>query len=299
MSDTEEKDSFKDAKVNTPAKDNGTERITTGVDTFRVGVKIPAFWPQEPEVWFKQVEGQFILSNITSDTTKFYYVLSQLEQQYAAEVKDIIISPPATNKYEKLKSELIKRLSASREKKLKTLLLHEELGDRKPSQFLRHLQHIAGPDVPEDFMKTIWTSRLPHNIQGAVATQPLSTLDSLADLADRVWDINPGTPQVASASSQPGSSAMDLMASQIAALTRQMQELSSEMRSRSRPRYRNGGKPQHRERSNSQRRGNSQQRSQSSYRKFPVCWYHFKFQQQATRCVKPCDFSSGNDQGNR
>ncbi|XP_047992785.1 uncharacterized protein LOC125231383 [Leguminivora glycinivorella] len=295
MSDNEE-ERAKSVNSVPPGKNN--EHVATGAETFRVGVKIPPFWPQEPEVWFKQVEGQFILSNITSDTTKFYYVLSQLEQQYAAEVKDIIISPPASDKYEKLKSELIKRLSASREKKLKTMLLHEDLGDRKPSQFLRHLQHVAGPDVPEDFMKSIWTSRLPHNIQSAVATQPTSTLDSLADLADRVWDIAPSTPQVASTTGHP-ESVTDLMVSKIAALTKQMQELTNEMRSRSRPRYRDGGKPQHRERSDSQRRGYSQQRSQSSYRKFPVCWYHFKFQQEATRCVKPCDFPSGNEQGNR
>jgi hypothetical protein len=89
----------------------------TGSDIYRVGVRIPPFWPQEPAVWFAQVEGQIVLANITADATKFHYVLSQLDHQYAAEVKDIIISPPAANKYEKLKSELIKRLSASREER--------------------------------------------------------------------------------------------------------------------------------------------------------------------------------------
>lgn len=300
MSDHEDnKETHSDAAADNAPRDNGTMRLATGVDTFRVGVRIPPFWPQEPAVWFAQIEGQFVLSNITSDATKFYYVLSQLDHQYAAEVKDIIISPPLTNKYEKLKSELIKRLSASREKKLKDLLLHEELGDRKPSQFLRHLQHIAGPQVPEDFLRTIWTSRLPHNIQGAIATQPLSTLDSLADLADRVWDISPGTPQVASTSNQLGGAVIEHMANQIAALSRQVQELSTEMRSRSRPEHRARGRQQKGGRSSSQRRDNSHQRSQSSYRKFPVCWYHYKFQSKATRCVKPCDFASGNEQGSR
>jgi hypothetical protein len=299
MTNTEETDKFSEANGNAPSG-NGTMHLSTGVDTFRVGVRIPPFWPQEPAVWFAQVEGQFTLSNITSDATKFYYVLSQLEHQYAAEVKDIIVNPPATNKYEKLKSELIKRLSDSREKEIKNLLLHEELGDRKPSQFLRHLQHIAGPQVPEDFLKTMWTSRLPFNIQGAIATQPQSTLDSLAELADRVWDISPGTPQVASTSNNAENSAIERMAHQISELTRRMEVLTTEVQSsRSRPKFRNGGKQQQRShsRDNSQHRG-SYKRSQSSYRKFPVCWYHFKFQSQSTKCVKPCDFASGNAQGN-
>ncbi|XP_063530698.1 uncharacterized protein LOC134741736 [Cydia strobilella] len=43
--------------------------------------------------------------------------MAQLEPQYAAEVEDIITSPPEEDKYGKLKTELIKRLSASRERK--------------------------------------------------------------------------------------------------------------------------------------------------------------------------------------
>lgn len=108
-----------------------------------------------------QAEAQFVLSKITTDKAKFYYVSGQLDHQYAVEVKDIVTTPPATGKYEKLKTELIKRLSASQENKVKQLLIHEELGDRKPSQFLRHLLHLAGPAVPKDCIRTLWSSRLP------------------------------------------------------------------------------------------------------------------------------------------
>jgi hypothetical protein len=33
--------------------------------------------------------------------------------------------------------------------------MHEEMGDRKPSQFLRHLKSLA-PEVPDDFLRSIW-----------------------------------------------------------------------------------------------------------------------------------------------
>jgi len=42
----------------------------------RVGICVPPFWPKKPAVWFVQLEGQFVLSNITQDATKFYYVIS-------------------------------------------------------------------------------------------------------------------------------------------------------------------------------------------------------------------------------
>jgi hypothetical protein len=46
-----------------------------------------------------------------------------------------------------------------------------EIGDRKPSQFLRQLRTLL-PDVPDDFLRTIWSSRLPSNIQAILAFHP-------------------------------------------------------------------------------------------------------------------------------
>ncbi|XP_013196778.2 uncharacterized protein LOC106139819 [Amyelois transitella] len=173
--------------------------LPTSMESCRVAVRSPAFNPADPELWFAQLEGQFTLSNITTDSTKYYYVLSQLEPQHTAEVRDIIVSPPATGKYEKLKAELIRRLSASQERKTKQLLMHEELGDRKPSQFLRHLQYLAGTNVPTDFIRTIWASRLPTNLQTIVASQSSMELEAVAQLADQINDIVPVTGQVACA----------------------------------------------------------------------------------------------------
>ncbi|GBP33839.1 hypothetical protein EVAR_20950_1 [Eumeta japonica] len=96
-------------------------------ETFRVGLRVPPFDPDDPTLWFAQIE--------------------------------------ETGKYDKLKTELVKWLSVSQERKIKQLLMHEELGDRKPSQFLRHLKSLAGPTVLEDFLRTIWSSRLATNLK--------------------------------------------------------------------------------------------------------------------------------------
>jgi hypothetical protein len=124
---------------------------------YRVAVRLPPFWPGRPAVWFGQAEAQFELADIPQPRTKFKYVVSQLNQQLAAEVEDIIIAPPDHEPYNRLKAELVRRLSTSREQRVRQLLSHEEMGDRKPSQFLRHLKGLA-PDVPNDFLRTIWAS---------------------------------------------------------------------------------------------------------------------------------------------
>lgn len=92
--------------------ENGSDRHEVN----RVGVRVPPFYPEKPALWFAQLESQFALANITTDTTKYHYAMGQLEPIYAAEVEDIITAPPAPDKYERLRIELIKRLSASREK---------------------------------------------------------------------------------------------------------------------------------------------------------------------------------------
>lgn len=266
-------------------RDTGERVPTPPSDIFKVGIRIPPFWPEEPEIWFSQIEGQFQIAGITNDLTKFYYVIGQLDRQFSCEVKDIITNPPASDKYEKLKTELIKRLSASNEKKVQQLLMHEELGDRKPSQFLRHLQSLAAQQIPDDFLRTIWISRLPLNIQTVLAAQPSAGLDILADLADRIRDIAPSTQQVASTSSTQALN-LDAMAREIAELRQQVKTLT--MRGNRRPR------------SHSRHRDRSSNRSQSSHNRYPICWYHSRHGEKAHKCIKPCDFgNSGNAKGNR
>ncbi|XP_073966932.1 uncharacterized protein [Choristoneura fumiferana] len=270
-------DNPKKSDENSAGRSNET---FTPHDICRVAVRPPPFWPEEPAVWFAQLEGNFALAGIKDDDTKYYYVQSNLEHRYAAEVKDIIISPPAKGKYEKIKSELIKRLSVTREKEVKQLMLTEEIGDRRPGQFLRHLQHLAGPKVPEEFILAMWTSRLPSNIQTVIASQPNLSLQDLADLADRVFDIVPATPQVAAA--QAPTTALEAMSKQIEALTQQVEALSTRGRS-SRSKY-------------SGNHGNNSRRSESNYRRYPTCWFHFKFGKKATKCIKPCNFKQENSQ---
>jgi hypothetical protein len=81
-------------------------------------------------------------------------VVAQLKQQHAAEVDEIITAQPAHDHYGRLKEELVRCLCSSREKRVRQLLSHEEMGESKPSQFLRHFKGLA-TEVPDDFLRTM------------------------------------------------------------------------------------------------------------------------------------------------
>lgn len=287
-----------------PSSINNAETVSIApqIEVARVGVRVPPFWIEKPGLWFAQLEAQFALANITADTTKYYTIIGQLEPRYLTEVEDIINDPPADGKYLKLKAELIKRLSASSELKVKQLITEAELGDRKPSQFLRHLKSLAGPDVPDQFIKTIWASRLPQNTQQIIASQTtVLASEKLAEMADKIHEITPAYPQIAAAShnspliSSGTNSALDNMAKSIEELTHQISALTAHnYRGRTRGRF------YERSRNRSPSAGRNSERSHSSYRDQPLCYYHARFGSKARRCIKPCDFSSrsGNAPGN-
>lgn len=255
----------------------------------RVAVKLPPFWSDKPSLWFSQADSQFLISGITSDDTKFHYIVAQLETRYAAEVEDIITNPPDTEKYKTLRSKLIERLSASEEQRVRQIISEEELGERKPSQFLRHLRSLAGSSSLQDnLLRQLWLRRLPAQAQAILTTQLDLSLDKLADLADKVVEVSrPAVFSLASgnlkSSGDSGNAALNAIETKFAELSKQVAELSVNFRQN--------------ERATSKSRSRSSSRTKTDDKVKRLCWYHHKFGNKALKCVTPCDFQ-GNSKSN-
>jgi hypothetical protein len=63
-------------------------------DVATVAIRLAAFWVNRPASWFAQAEAQFHLAGISNESTKFYHMISQVDEKYGAEVGDIINFPP-------------------------------------------------------------------------------------------------------------------------------------------------------------------------------------------------------------
>ena len=72
-----------------------------------VSLKLPTFWPERVEVWFAQAEAQFAIRGITSDATRFHYIVQALDQDTATRVLDLLLHPPEEDKYKTLKQRLL------------------------------------------------------------------------------------------------------------------------------------------------------------------------------------------------
>jgi hypothetical protein len=242
----------------------------------RVALRLPNFWAERPELWFSRAEIQFTLAGITCDSTKFGYVVNQLEDRYAIEVEDVIRNPPAARKYEAIKAELINRLTSSKEQRIRQLLEHEEIGDRKPSAFLRHLRTLAGESVSDDFLKTLWRNRLPSTMQAILTSQDASSLEDLSRLADKLNEVTPRAHVASASFTSAFEASHQKLLERVEELSRQVAALST------------GGPRRYRQRS----RSRSRQRSGEG--KSGLCWYHFRFGDKARKCVKPCTYAAGN-----
>ncbi|PIK48263.1 hypothetical protein BSL78_14866 [Apostichopus japonicus] len=146
-----------------------------------VNLRLPPFYPNDPALWFGQVESLFVTRRITSQDTKFAFVISSLQPEVAQEIRDILLTPPSKNRYDFLKSELIKRTSQSEQKRLRQLLTTEDLGDRKPSQLLRRMYQLLGDQQLESsILKQLFLQRLPTNVSSFSLLPP-------SKLTSTVW----------------------------------------------------------------------------------------------------------------
>ena len=155
-----------------------------------VSMKISSYWKLNPEVWFAQMETQFRTRGITRQETKFDYVVGMIDREIVSEVVDIIRNPSKVDPYNRLKAVMIDRVTDSERRRIQQQLSQEELGDRKPSQFLRkllYLLEVRAKTFDQELLKKLFLQRMPLPVKSILVTQK-GPLEEIADLADMILD---------------------------------------------------------------------------------------------------------------
>lgn len=260
---------------------------TAGAVAAAVHLKLPPFWPADPDVWFAQVEAQFNTRGITSQKTRYDYVVAALSPEFATEVRDLILHVP-DQPYDTLKRQLIQRTGLPEQRRVHRLVHSLELGDHKPTQLLRRMQQLLGDRAAEaegPLLRELFLQRLPTNVRLVLAPSVAGkSLEEIAELADSVVDVAP--PHVSSI--DPPTLEVESLRAEI----KELRELVSTLATRPHS-------PRPRSPSPSPRR--RQLRFQSpplSSSATTLCWYHRRFGDRARNCTPPCD-RSGNDEASR
>ena len=178
------------------------QRRSTNLPKFRIAT----FYATDVELWFNQIETQFALHQINDDDERYSLTCAALSGEVASDVRDVLLQPFRSHKYESLKAILIERRGLTTPERVNKVISGERMGTDIPSRFLRRLQKTAGfgtkAVVGKAVIRQAFIRQMPASIRAHLATQPDSaTLESFAVLADRalaaVEDVEESKPGVA------------------------------------------------------------------------------------------------------
>ena len=179
-----------------------SQRRATNLPKF----KIATFYASDVELWFNQIETQFALHQINDDDERYSLTCAALSGEIASDVRDVLLQPFRSNKYDSLKAILIERRGLTTPERVNKVISGEKIGNDIPSRFLRRLQKTAGfgtkAVVGKAVIRQAFIRQMPASIRAHLVIQPDSaTLESLAVLADRALaaeeDVEERKPGVA------------------------------------------------------------------------------------------------------
>ena len=152
-----------------------SQRRATNLPKFRIAT----FYASDVELWFNQIETQFALHQINDDDERYSLTCAVLSGEVASDVRDVLLQPFRSNKYESLKAILIERRGLTTPESVNKVISVETIGTDIPSRFLRRLQKTAGFSTKAMVGKAVIR-------QAFIRQMPLQS--------EPIWRLNPTVP---------------------------------------------------------------------------------------------------------
>ncbi|MEE4247140.1 MAG: hypothetical protein V2I33_17135, partial [Kangiellaceae bacterium] len=151
----------------------------------------PPFYRNNPRTWFSQLEAQFALARISSQTTQFYHCLANLPEDVA-----VMIEIDDAKQYGNLKNAILQAFEKSKTERLEEALGNLQLQGLRPSVAIQKLRRsflAANLTADDDLLKYRLIKAMPPPVQTALAAQQHLPLTQFIPVADAVFDVTAAT----------------------------------------------------------------------------------------------------------
>lgn len=287
-------------------------------------VSLPPYNHANPKSWLKLLAMAFTAYNVTAENQKIYLTIAALPVTQQSEASEFV-AKENNNTFNALEKFIIESNAIPTQKRIQQLLTNTPIGDRKPTQYLRHLRELAGPETEENspIIRSIFLQGLPNHITMIIAPKSDQPLDEIAEFADRIFShmdshsifkqtntsfhsSNTNThninEQLANINASFTSYKDDTknkhtsLEQSITNLQQQMSMLSTNITTslsnlqRQLDNLQREQQQQRRSRSTSRNNNNSASNSNTE----GLCYYHLRFKDKATKCTQPCSYNQKN-----
>ncbi|CAE1313512.1 unnamed protein product [Acanthosepion pharaonis] len=198
-----------------------------------ITVNLPAYNNVNVQVWFTQLTAIFNAKRISSQTSRYAYVVEKLPAEVAIDASDLLDEMPSDKPYDTLKEAILYKTGQSEEQRLRDLFNNLSLGQSKPSQLLRKMRVLLGSNTMSDtVLRQLWLDKLHVNTIQILASLPEEI--ELQKLADKIADNKPARPVYAATQRQPVASVVDAddmrkLSDRLAQLSIQVQDIQKSM----------------------------------------------------------------------
>jgi hypothetical protein len=156
------------------------------VESRQAYFKLQDFWTEAPHAWFGIIESQFRLRRVTSQEDRFALVAAVLPEPVARKLTHLLSAPP-DDCYTALKAALLSTCQLTEMQKAERLFTMEDLGSRRPSDFLAEMRELVQPgDDRTHLFAMLFLCRLPESIRSQLTEDDHANLTELASKADRI-----------------------------------------------------------------------------------------------------------------
>uniref|UniRef100_A0ABD2W5M6 DUF7041 domain-containing protein n=1 Tax=Trichogramma kaykai TaxID=54128 RepID=A0ABD2W5M6_9HYME len=290
---------FSPTATSVPAK----SMTATQIVALRKLDKMPEFYKHSPQLWINLLESQFAAAEVTSPIDKYYHLATKLGHDVTAELKHSLLTLPAGNEYDSLKSVLVRKYVENDTSKLKRL--GESLNGPQncsPSKYLMRLASAADKWMQREAILEIWKKNIHPSISNGLSSviTPENEAENIRR-ADELYDTFNFKPQPQPAYNlqlapiQPSSQANSDKTFDLSKIAETLSKLEAKMTSLEKkldkPRNNNNSSSNKKyDRSSSSSRQQKKE-TQETRDTEGMCYYHRRYAEEAKKCVDPCILS--------